>query len=156
MPKKSRSKKKAKKVMKKKAKKMMKKRPVRRAKKAARRPAKKAKRAKKSRAQAKPARKTVKKMAKKTATRKQVQAAAEHVLGKVTHYYDRIGVAVVALEEPIRLGDTVVLKRGDHVFEQRIESLQVDHTPIETADRGQEVGMKVNEVADVGTVILAA
>lgn len=158
MPKKSRTKKKAKKVTKKKAKKTLK-RPVRRAKKATKkaRPAKKVKKAKKK--AVKKVKKTKKAKAKATkkisATKKKlVKKIAEQVIGKVTHYYDRIGVAVVAVNETIRLGDTIRLKHGKRVFEQKIASLQVNHTPITSATKGQEVGMKVDEVADEGTLIL--
>jgi len=149
MPKKSRSKKKSKKVTKRKVKKTAKRRVVRRAKK----PAKKMKKVKKPAKKARRA-KAVKKAS--PAKRKIVRAIAEKVIGRVTHYYDRIGVAVVDVQSPIRLGDTIRLRHGDHIFEQRVESLQVNHTPISSAASGQEVGMKVNEVAEEGTVILPA
>ncbi|MDD4287728.1 MAG: hypothetical protein PHN33_05270 [Candidatus Peribacteraceae bacterium] len=88
------------------------------------------------------------------AKKKLVAKIAEQVIGKVTHYYDHIGVAVIAVNETIRLGDTIRLKHGNHIFEQKVESLQVNHTPITSAAKGQEVGMKVDEVADEGTLIL--
>ncbi len=147
MPKKTRTKKKAKKVTKRKVKKTLKRRPVRRAKKAVKK-AKKMKKGKKSKARA------TKKVT--AAKKKLVKKIAEQVIGKVTHYYDRIGVAVVAVNETIRLGDTIVLKHGKRVFEQKVASLQVNHTPITSATKGQEVGMKVDEVADTGTLILPA
>lgn len=154
MSKKSRTKKKAKKVTKKTARKILKRRPVKKVKKTVKK-VKKSKAVKKTRKVAK-----VKKMkvAKKASAAKQkmVRHVAERVMGKVTHYYDRIGVAVVAVQEPIRVGDTILLKSGERVFEQKVESLQVNHTPIAAAARGQEVGMKVNEVASEGTLILAA
>lgn len=86
--------------------------------------------------------------------KKMVAAIAENVIGKVTHYYDRIGVAVVAVESPIRVGDTVRLKHGDAAFEQKVQSLQVDHTPIAVANAGQEVGMKVDQLATEGTLLI--
>lgn len=158
MAKKSRTKKKSKKVTKKKMKKTAKRRPVRRAKKAVKK-TKKAKKAKKSsrnmkKVKAKVAKKVTKKVS--TAKKQMVKEIAEKVIGKVTHYYDHIGVAVVAVNETIRLGDTVLLKHGKRVFEQKVASLQVNHTPINSAAKGQEVGMKVDEVAEEGTVILLA
>ncbi|MDD5103352.1 MAG: hypothetical protein PHX93_03045 [Candidatus Peribacteraceae bacterium] len=150
MPKKSRLKKKAKKVTKRKAKKTLKRRPVRRAKKAM----KKMKKTKKTQKAKKTGAKAVRKVS--AAKKKMVKKIAEQVIGKVTHYYDRIGVAVVAVNETIRLGDTIRLKHGKREFEQKISSLQVNHTPITSAAKGQEVGMKVDEVADEGTLILPA
>lgn len=105
-------------------------------------------------------RKAVKKPAKAKAakkisvTKKKVAAIVEKVIGKVTHYYDRIGVAVVALESPIRVGDTVRLKHGDAAFEQKVESLQVNHAPIAVAKAGEEVGMKVDQLATEGTLLI--
>ncbi|ALM09833.1 MAG TPA: hypothetical protein DEB30_02235 [Candidatus Peribacter riflensis] len=151
MPKKSRSKKKAKKVTKRKVKKTAKRKPARRAKKAAKK-VKKVKKVKKAK------RKTKAKAAKKvTAARKKlVKTIAEKVIGKVTHYYDHIGVAVVDVQSTIRVGDTIRLRHGDREFTQTVQSLQVNHTPIASAAKGQEVGMKVNEVAAEGTLVLPA
>ncbi|MDD5042028.1 MAG: hypothetical protein PHX87_06515 [Candidatus Peribacteraceae bacterium] len=155
MAKKSRTKKKSKKAAKRKVKKTAR-RPVRRAKKAAKK-TKKAKKAKKSARNMKKVKvKAAKKVTKKVMAEKKqmVREIAENVIGKVTHYYDHIGVAVVAVNETIRLGDTIRLKHGKREFEQKISSLQVNHTPITSATKGQEVGMKVDEVADEGTLIL--
>ncbi|MDO8469015.1 MAG: hypothetical protein Q7S29_04630 [Candidatus Peribacter sp.] len=156
MAKKARTKKKSKKVAKRKAKKTLRRRPVRRAKKTMKKKAKKTKKSTRNLKKVKA--KVVKKVAKKVtaAKKKLVKKIAEQVIGKVTHYYDRIGVAVIAVNETIRLGDTILLKHGKRVFEQKISSLQVNHTPITSATKGQEVGMKVDEVADEGTLILPA
>lgn len=154
MPKKSRSKKKVRKVVKKKGKKVKKVRKIKNVKKV-----KKGKKAKKVQ-KAKKAKKVRKvKVAKKKMTaakKKLVKKIAEKVIGKVTHYYDRIGVAVVEVQLPIRIGDTIRLRHGRHEFTQTVQSLQVNHTPIAVAAKGQEVGMKVNEVASEGTLILPA
>jgi len=150
MPKKSRSKKPAsKKKAAKKVKKLKKtaKKPMKRAVKKMAKKSKKVKNVKK--AKVKVAKKKIT-LAKKTA----VQKIAEKVIGKVTHYYDRIGVAVVAVESPIKVGDTVRLKHGETEFDQKVESLQVNHAPIAMAAEGQEVGMKVDQLATEGTLLL--
>ncbi|MFH0851908.1 MAG: hypothetical protein V1876_04135 [Candidatus Peregrinibacteria bacterium] len=139
MPRKTRTKKKAKKATKRKMK-------VRKVKKV--RKIKNVKKVKRTKAKA------AKKIS--AAKKKMVKKIAEKVIGKVTHYYDRIGVAVIAVNETIRLGDTIRLKHGKRVFEQKVASLQVNHTPITSAAKGQEVGMKVDEVAAEGTLILPA
>lgn len=132
----------------KKTKKVLKKRVVR--------AAKKAKKVKKVR-KAKKAKKVMKKKARASAARKIIiRKAAEKVIGKVVHYYDHIGVAVVALESTLRQGDAIRLKRGTMEFEQTALSMQVNHTPIQQAKKGDEIGLKVDKVADEGTLILAA
>ncbi|MDD4627900.1 MAG: hypothetical protein PHE68_00710 [Candidatus Peribacteraceae bacterium] len=143
---KARSKKKAKKVLKRKVKKTTKKK--------ARKAVKKVRKAKKvTKKKAKKAKKTKNvSKAKKALIRK----TAEKVIGKVTHYYDRIGVAVVALEENLKIGDTIRLKRGRIEFTQKALSIQKDHMPLSMAEKGQEVGLKVDKVIDEGTLLLRA
>jgi len=65
-------------------------------------------------------------------------------VGVVTHYFGRIGVAVVkATDGAIAVGDTIHIKghTTDHV--QTVESLQIEKQPIERLDPGREAGLKV-------------
>jgi len=101
--------------------------------------------------------KVMKKKARASAARKIViRKAAEKVIGKVVHYYNHIGVAVVALKGTLHQGDAIRLKRGSMEFTQTALSMQVNHTPIKVAKKGEEIGLKVDKVADEGTLILAA
>lgn len=156
MPKKARKAKKAKVTKRKtkvrKVRKVKKVRKVRKVKKVV----KKMKKVKKVKAK-KVAKKPTKAKAKKVAAKKAlVRKVAEKVIGKVTHYYDRIGVAVVSVKKPIRLGDKIRLKHGKREFKQKVVSMQMNHTPIQMANIGQEVGMKVDQIAAEGTLLLAA
>lgn len=151
MPKKARKAKKAKKVMKRT--KVRKVRKVKNVKKARPAPRAARSRVKAKKVAKKPTKAKVKKVAAKKAL---VRKVAEKVIGKVTHYYDRIGVAVVSVKEPIRLGDKIRLKHGKREFKQKVASMQVNHTPIKMASSGQEIGMKVDQIAAEGTVLLAA
>lgn len=104
--------------------------------------------------------KLVKKIAKKV-TKKVVRAAVKRKstpvgVGKVVHYYDRIGVAVVALASPVRTGERVLFRRGAKEFIQKVSSMQIDHRPIQIASKGQSVGMKVDQPVDRGTKLLRA
>ena len=66
-------------------------------------------------------------------------------IGMVTHYFDRISVAVIVLSGPVRLGETVQLLGRMTEFEQQVGSLQIDHEYINEAEAGQEVALKVIE-----------
>lgn len=68
---------------------------------------------------------------------------AERLVGTVTHYYDRLGVAIVDLDANLRVGDAihVVGKKTD--FQQMVESMQVEHQPVQEAGAGQHIGLKV-------------
>ena len=87
-------------------------------------------------------------------TAKAIAAAKARMIGKVVHFYDKIGVAIVDLEKPIKLGDTVVLMRGDKTSTQRVTSLQIEHMPVAAAMRGDVVGMKVDAEISEGTLVL--
>ena len=66
-------------------------------------------------------------------------------IGKVTHYFSHIGVAVIKLEKNIKLGDTIRIKGATTDFTQKIDSMQVDHKDIEEAKPKDDIGMKVAE-----------
>jgi translation elongation factor EF-1alpha len=68
---------------------------------------------------------------------------AEKQIGKVTHFFDQISVAVLSLTEKIKVGDTIHFVGGSHDFEQEIDSLQIEHKPVKEAKKGDNVAMKV-------------
>ncbi len=75
-------------------------------------------------------------------------------IGRVVHYYDRIGVAIVELALPLSLGDTVLLKHGEEEYTQPVTSLQIEHEPVKSARKGKVVGMKVDRPMKDGTWVL--
>jgi len=66
-------------------------------------------------------------------------------IGEVTHYYDKIGVAVVKFSKAVKVGDEIEFKGKQTDFSQTISSMQFDHKNIDSAKRGDEVGMKVED-----------
>lgn len=66
-------------------------------------------------------------------------------IGEVTHYYSRLGVAIVKFNKPVAVGTRVRFRGATTDFEETISSMQYDHKPIEAAKKGQEVGIKVGE-----------
>ncbi|BCX14868.1 MAG: hypothetical protein KatS3mg088_551 [Patescibacteria group bacterium] len=75
-------------------------------------------------------------------------------VGKVTHYYDKIGVAVVELTGDLAVGDKIKFVRGgEDLFEQTVESIQVEHNKIDAAKKGETVGLKVDQPLKEGTEI---
>jgi putative protease len=69
----------------------------------------------------------------------------EVLAGKVTHYYKGIGVAAVNVTDYLEVGDTIHIKGHTTDFEQKIESMQLEHRPIKRAEKGQLVGIAVRE-----------
>lgn len=64
-------------------------------------------------------------------------------IGTVTHFFDHISVAVLALTEPLRLGDKVHILGHSTDFEQEVTSLQIEHKDVTEAKPGDDVAMKV-------------
>ena len=75
------------------------------------------------------------------------------LIGKVIHYYDKIGVAVVKLEKILKVEDKVKFTKGDTSFEQTIESMQLDHKQVTSGKKGEEVAIKVDQAVKSGTAI---
>jgi len=77
----------------------------------------------------------------------------EKFIGKVMHYYDRVGVIVVELEDKIKVGDRIRIVRSGFDFEQTVDSLQIDHQNVEQAEVGSEAAVKVNESTRSGAKV---
>ena len=74
-------------------------------------------------------------------------------IGKVTHYFTKIGVAVVELKASISVGDKIRISGPTTHFEQTVESMQIEHENVKTAKAGQSIGLKVAEhVRETDTV----
>jgi len=73
--------------------------------------------------------------------------------GKVIHYYDKIGVAVVKLEKILKVEDKVKFEKGDNSFEQIIESMQLEHKSVNSGKKNEEIAIKVDQAVKSGTLI---
>ena len=65
------------------------------------------------------------------------------LIGKIAHYYSKIGVAVIDLEDELSVGDEISIEGATTIVRQKVESMQVEHKNIETAKAGDSVGLKV-------------
>ncbi|MCL4382363.1 MAG: hypothetical protein M1575_01370 [Patescibacteria group bacterium] len=66
-------------------------------------------------------------------------------IGKITHFYDKIGVAVVSLFGGLKVGDQIKISGHDQEFSQTVSSIQIEHEKINEAKKGQIVGLKVEK-----------
>ncbi len=73
------------------------------------------------------------------------------LIGKITHYFSNIEVAVIDLSAPLKEGDTIRIIGGQETdFEQEAKSMQIDHKEVRSAGKGDSVGMKVDEKVHEG------
>lgn len=79
--------------------------------------------------------------------------ADKDLAGKVIHYYDKIGVAVIKLEKNLKVGDSVKFVHGEDEFEQAIESMQLEHEQVQSGKKGEEAAVKVDRETKSGTLV---
>lgn len=73
------------------------------------------------------------------------------VIGRITHYFSDIEVAVINLTVPLKQGDKIRIIGGqDTDFEQKADSMQIDHDKVKSAKKGDSVGLKVDEIVRDG------
>jgi len=81
---------------------------------------------------------------------------ANQLIGKVTHYYDKIGVAIIELKDTLKTGDAVKFVKGEEETEQAIDSIQIEKAQVDSASKGAIVGIKVNQPLKEGTEVYKA
>jgi len=75
-------------------------------------------------------------------------------IGKVSHYYNKLAVAIIKLDGTLSVGDKIKFVRGgEDLFEQKVESIQIEHEKKDTAVKGDVIGLKTNEAVKEGTEV---
>jgi putative protease len=64
-------------------------------------------------------------------------------VGRITHFFSKISVAVIELTDSLAVGDTIAIKGPTTDFEQTVDSMQIEHENVREAKAGQSVGLKV-------------
>ena len=79
---------------------------------------------------------------------KEPQTSAEiegKLIGKISHYFGNIGVAVIDLTDSLKIGDEIRIVGGETDFTQKVESMEIEHEKKEKAKKGDSVGFKVDQ-----------
>jgi len=69
----------------------------------------------------------------------------EKQIGKITHFFDKISVAVIELMAGLKVGETIHVVGGNRDFTQTVDSMQVEHESISKAKKGDQVGLEVSQ-----------
>jgi len=78
---------------------------------------------------------------------------AKNLVGTVTHYFGKPKVGIVALTSKVATGDTLRFLGHGADFKQKVRSMQVNHTAVEAARAGTEVGIRVAQRVREGTEV---
>ncbi|MFQ6101563.1 MAG: EF-Tu/IF-2/RF-3 family GTPase [Anaerolineae bacterium] len=67
---------------------------------------------------------------------------AEELIGTVSHWFGKIGVAGIELTGKLAVGDRIHILGHTTDFEQEVASMQIMHQDVSEAGPGDEVGIK--------------
>jgi len=74
-------------------------------------------------------------------------------IGKVIHYWTRLGVAGIELTGPLKMDDWIHFRGTTTDFQQRVTSMQLNHRFVSLADAGQQVGILAADRVRVGDIV---
>ena len=75
------------------------------------------------------------------------------LIGKIAHFYPKISVAVVDLDDTLKVGDKILIERASGAFEQTVTSMQMEHKNVQAAKKGQSVGLRVDNETKEGAKV---
>ena len=78
---------------------------------------------------------------------------AKEEVGKVTHFFNKINVAVIELSAELKVGEKISIEGHGNAFEQNVDSMEIDRNKIESASAGQAVGMKTGQPVKEGDIV---
>ena len=78
----------------------------------------------------------------------------EHVVGTVSHYYGKLGVAGIDLSSELKVGDTIHILGHTSDFTQTVDSIEIENQTVESGKAGDPIGVKVKERARVHDQVL--
>ncbi|MCK5373829.1 MAG: U32 family peptidase C-terminal domain-containing protein [Alphaproteobacteria bacterium] len=69
----------------------------------------------------------------------------EVVIGHVTHYFNKINVAVLTIKDELKVGDTIHILGHTTNFAQKVTSMQIEHNNVDSVKPGDDFAIKVIE-----------
>lgn len=67
-------------------------------------------------------------------------------IGQITHYFDKINVGVIEVESRLCKNDIILINKNIQV----VESMQINRKSVKIAKKGNDIGIKLNQKANVG------
>lgn len=68
-------------------------------------------------------------------------------------YFSQIDVAIIKLTSPLRMEDKIIFEIENGLFEQKINSMQINRKDISLGRTGDEIGIKVKKQPQVGGTV---
>ena len=74
-------------------------------------------------------------------------------IGVISHFYPKISVAVIDLEDTLKVGDKISIERASGSFEQTVDSMEIEHEKVQEAGKGQSIGLQITEKTREGAKV---
>lgn len=75
------------------------------------------------------------------------------LVGKVSHYFTKIGVGVIELSDELKVGDRISIEGATTNIQQTIDSMQIEHDNVQSAGAGKSIGLKVGDRVREGDLV---
>ena len=75
------------------------------------------------------------------------------MIGKVAHYFTKLGVAIIELSGELCTGDEICIQGPTTNFKQVVESMEIERAKVEKAGTGQSIGLKSMERVRQGDLV---
>ena len=75
------------------------------------------------------------------------------LVGKISHYFTKIGVGVIELSDELKVGDRISIEGATTNMQQTVDSMQIEHQNVQMAGSGQSIGLKVVQRAREGDLV---
>jgi len=87
-----------------------------------------------------------KRMQKQVSLPKPALSVSEQEIGYISHYFTNINVGIIELTKGnLNRGDKIRIKGETTDFTQVIDSMQYEHQPVDRAEAGKSIGIKVSD-----------
>lgn len=73
-----------------------------------------------------------------------VATGNKRLVGEISHFFDKISVAVIEVKDTLNEGDAITIEGPQTNLKQKVASMQIEHDKIKSARKGQSIGMKVS------------
>ncbi len=74
-------------------------------------------------------------------------------VGKISHYFTKIGVGVIELSDELKVGDRISIEGATTNIQQTINSMEIEHGNVQSASAGQSIGLKVEQRVREGDLV---
>jgi translation elongation factor EF-1alpha len=82
-----------------------------------------------------------------------MEEVEKKLIGKVAHYFTKIGVGVIELSDELEVGDRISIEGMTTNLQQTVDSMQIEHENVERAGPRQSIGLKVEQRVREGDLV---